>query len=621
MIEHERTDRSGRSGAGRSSASTGASYGVTLLAWTLTLALIPMVIMAVQGYHCASQAVTESLVTDLRNVSEARATQIEDWVEDQRRELSYLARAAGMPPECSAGCACDGMSDPVARASQFLGTFLDSLAGYGGIAVVDAAGEIRDTRGSFPRPIEELVRAGNDGVVTPALRYGVVTPLYAEHSILETHLTVVEDEGRSAVGAVVASLDLSPALARILDRATGLGASGRAVVARADGEVIELANDPSIERSGASPDLSEQIAQGRAGGGVFTDAEGSRVVAGFAPVQGLGLSVIVLRDHADALHWLPRLARRALVVGLLTALAVILFSRLMSRRLSSPLRVLAGVARRISGGETVARVPELPGEEPGDVRAALNDMLDALQRSRQELSQTTALAAVGELSTSVVHELRNPLSSVKMNLQALAAKVSGDLVHAELADIATHQVGRIERMLDDLLSFGKPLSIEAKDATVQEILTSVEESVRGLAAEREVTVRFGSTLVGERLRTDPARAAQALENLVRNAIEASPAGEEVRTDASPSSDTEGALDFLVTDRGPGLPGGSRDRLFTPFFTCKPGGTGLGLANVKKVVELLGGSVDAYNREGGGAAFRMTLPDLAPGRRPIVCPSS
>lgn len=612
--EAAETERKAEEAGGNGGA--GHSYALTILAWTLTLSLIPMIIMAAQGYHCASQAVTESLIHDLRNVSEARATQVEDWVADQRRELTYLARAAGLPPECTAGCACKGMSDPVAKASQFLGTFLDSLEGYGGIAVVDAEGEVRESIGTFESPIGEIV-AGSNGPVSENLRYVVVTPLFAEGPVAEGLDT------REPAGSLVASLDLRPPLRQILSRTTGLGSSGRAVVATADGQVLGLEGERSFSR--LSDALSEQVSLRQVGGGSFSSAGvGSTgdhldVVAGFAPVEGLGISVVVERDRSDALHWLPRLARRAVLVGLLTALTVVLFSRFMSGRLSHPLRVLAGVARRISGGEAVARVPALSGREPSEVRTALNDMLDALQLSRQHLSQATALAAVGELSTSVVHELRNPLSSVKMNLQALAAKVAGDEVHEELADIATRQVGRIERMLNDLLSFGRPLSVEPKDATVAEILSSVADSVRAMAIEKEVAVNFENGFVPGSVRTDPERAAQALENLVRNAIEASVPGNTVRVVAFPAKGNPSIVTLEVIDEGPGLPGGSDDRLFRPFFTCKPGGTGLGLANVKKVTELLGGSVDAYNREEGGAVFRMTLPDLAPGTavRPLA----
>lgn len=587
------------------------SHATTILAGSLVLALIPMLIMALQGYHCGSQAVTESITDDLKNSSDARAARLTDWIERQKKELDYLARVACLPPECQVDCSCQGISKPSRKACQLMETFRNSLDGFAGMAVLDADRTVRGSLGQFPSPPESL----SETRVTALMARENGEPLLWQVELEPLHylagVRLVDGEKRAS-GLLLAHLDLTAQLRQILERPTGLGDSGRGFIAHPDGTLISLPREGRNITSQAAPrELRDLMEHAERGGGVWQHPQGSMVVGGFARIAETDLALVIERDYKDALAWLPRLARRALIVGLLTAVAVFLFSRGLARRLNLPLGVLASVAKRISSGDHVARVPKMVGRELMAVRVALNDMLDALYRSRRQLSQSAALAAVGELSTSIAHEMRNPLSSVKMNLQAVARKVADDEVHSELADIATRQVARIERMLGDLLDYSKPLSIIPRQAPVKDVLESVLNSVDGFARERGVTLVEEWATSLDYVYTDPERLAQALENLVRNAIEASSRNSEVTLHMESRGQAPGGHLFEVRDRGTGLPSGNRQRLFRPFFTSKAEGTGLGLANVKKIIELLGGSVEAFDRDGGGAVFRVTIP-TAPG---------
>ncbi|MBI4878464.1 MAG: HAMP domain-containing protein [Planctomycetes bacterium] len=582
------------------------SFGSAILGWTLALSLIPTATLAVQGYHCASEAVTASIQDDLANVAAGRATQLEDWVDSQKRELEHLTMTACLPAVCGDECACCGPEGPAGRANRLLGSFRDALTGFAGIAVIGEDTLVRGSIGRFPAldpdlalRARELLEEGRASGVS--LWQNGSQPLQC---IAGARL--VGKDGKGA-GALLALLDLGAPTARILRREIGFGSSGSAYLVTPEGRRVDAAaNGAGKARALLASDLVKSL-KAKADSGMWRDADGRRVVGGIAPVPTLGLSLVVERDYRDALDWLPILARRALIVGALAAIAVFLFSRLMASRLSRPLKKLADVARGISAGDTAAHVPEMAVAELADVRTALNDMLDALQQSRVQLAQSAALAAVGELSSSIVHEMRNPLSSVKMNLQALRRQVAGDPVHAELAEIAEQQAVRMERILGDLLDFGKPLQVAPRPTTHDEIVRSAWGSVEGLARQRSVALVQCREDSIPGLHTDPERLAQALENLLKNAVEASPEGQEVCLRISAPAGPRGVVAFEVEDRGPGLPRGSRERLFQPFFTSKEGGTGLGLANARKIVELLGGVIEARDRAGGGAVFRIVLP--------------
>ena len=568
------------------------SFRTTLLLWSLVLALVPTVLMAAQGFHCAREAVTEAVTSDLRHVAAARASQLSEWLKGRRMELEFLVQSLSLPPGCQASCICEGLPQPDRKAVDLLEPIMDQLPGSSGVAVLSVSGELLGSHGQFPDGWQALVAP----MVREEMRAQTVPPAAQilgedSRSLLLVGLLKLQD--RPASGYLVASLDVEDSLTRILSDRTGLGSSGTAVLSR------------GRDKPGVGP--GELLDSTDRGAGIWRNRAGDQVVGGFSRIPELSAVLIVERETTEALLWLAILARRAIVVGLVTALFVLLFSRFVARRQSGPLKTLADVARKITSGDHLARVPALSGLELEEVGRAYNNMLDALQRSRERLAQGAALAAVGELSTSIVHELRNPLSSVKMNLQALSRKLRGDAILTEQAQIATQQAGRIEQMLEDLLDYNKPVSCAPRSVPLNEIVSYVSGSVSGSLQQRNIRLRVAGPEGQEVLETDPERLAQALENLLRNAIEASPEGGEVQLGVEVLNEESGQVVFEIADQGSGLPQNGRDRLFQPFFSSKVGGTGLGLANVKKIVELLGGTVQADDRPEGGAVFKIFLP--------------
>jgi signal transduction histidine kinase len=200
--------------------------------------------------------------------------------------------------------------------------------------------------------------------------------------------------------------------------------------------------------------------------------------------------------------------------------------------------------------------------------------------------------------------MRNPLSSVKINLQALRKKVEGDTTYSELADIASDQVIRLEKMLADLLSYGKPLHLSPTGISFGNLAKEVLELVRQEATERSVSVKIEDEFGQKSITADPEQARRALTNLVSNAIQAAPQGGAVLINAK-IIETNKAI-ISVSDNGHGISETEKEKLFQPFFTTKEGGTGLGLANVKKIVEYHGWNISAENLPEGGAVFTILL---------------
>ena len=143
-------------------------------------------------------------------------------------------------------------------------------------------------------------------------------------------------------------------------------------------------------------------------------------------------------------------------------------------------------------GRLGERVGPVHGEEAEEVRQAFNRMMDELARTHRRLIQTSALAHVGELGSSVVHEMRNPLSSIKINLRALEAKAADDPVDSELTAIALTQVERLEKMLEELLQFARPVEVDPRRVAMEDVFANALGEVMESAREMSLFQRPGA---------------------------------------------------------------------------------------------------------------------------------
>jgi len=220
------------------------------------------------------------------------------------------------------------------------------------------------------------------------------------------------------------------------------------------------------------------------------------------------------------------------------------------------------------------------------------------QQAEEGLAERRHLAALGELSAVFAHEIRNPLASLKGHAQLLEEQLVDDPRRHAKAHRVVDEAIRLERLTDSLLDFTRA------DRLTPGVASPAEVARR--AAELTEPDRVVVDVVGapERWSFDAMRIEQALVNLVRNALQASasPAVVELRV-----VDDGDGLRFTVADRGPGVPTGMRPRVFDPFVTGRSEGTGLGLAVVRRVVELHGGRVTIERRQGGGSLFVLWLP--------------
>ncbi|HPU96622.1 MAG TPA: ATP-binding protein [Candidatus Hydrogenedentes bacterium] len=225
------------------------------------------------------------------------------------------------------------------------------------------------------------------------------------------------------------------------------------------------------------------------------------------------------------------------------------------------------------------------------------------------------LAQIGELTAGVAHELRNPLGVIGGMAELIVRRSSGQPAIEEPARGIVAEVRHMERLIAHFLDFAKPFALEVRRCSVEEVAERAAKLVEPVAAKAGVAVRLEKTQVAAPVSADEARLAQALCNLVQNAVDATPAGEEVLVRFGV---TEEEAFFQVFDRGPGVRVPKGRNIFAPFFSSKEGGTGLGLPIAMRIANAHGGRITYTNLPDRGACFELRIPAGAP-RSPEIFP--
>jgi two-component system, OmpR family, sensor kinase len=296
-------------------------------------------------------------------------------------------------------------------------------------------------------------------------------------------------------------------------------------------------------------------------------------------------------------------ARAFILAGVLALAGALLGAFLIGTRVSRPLRRMATVATRVDAGDLHPRIHDPGGQSP-EVRVltdAFNHMLDRL---------TEAFAAQRAFVADASHELRTPLTVIAGQLEVLAAQANPPAQEVRRVErLVQAEIARVGRLVDDLLLLARMEQTEFLQVETIDLAPFVAELWDGMSLLATRRFELGEVPRGS-LRGDPDRLAQALRNLVANAIDHTGPGEglvRMRVEAA-----RGRVRFFVEDDGPGIPEDQRERVFGRFHRTDAardrasGGTGLGLAIVRAIAEAHGGTVAAEQSPEGGARIVLEL---------------
>ncbi len=246
---------------------------------------------------------------------------------------------------------------------------------------------------------------------------------------------------------------------------------------------------------------------------------------------------------------------------------------------------------------------------------------EELRAMQRELVRKEQLAAVGELSAVIAHEVRNPLAIMKNAVSGLRRATLGDSDRTTLLEILDEEADRLNRLVHDLLAYARPVAPRGDRVEVAELVRDAVDSARkGTAGDAEVTFDLDLSAGPETLHCDRDLLSRALANVVENALQAMPGGGSLSV---VSREVDGrdvpslALEFR--DTGEGMDTLVRSKARDPFFTTRPSGTGLGLAIVERMIRAHGGELQIDSRYGSGTTVEVVLPVDRPSAAPETEP--
>lgn len=239
--------------------------------------------------------------------------------------------------------------------------------------------------------------------------------------------------------------------------------------------------------------------------------------------------------------------------------------------------------------------------EPG-----IDRLIEQRQQREREVMRADQLAMVGQVAAGFAHEIRNPLTAVKMLVQT-GRREGGTPLGNEDLEVIEHEIRRMERSLQRFLDFARPPRPERRPLDVRLVIGRVLTLLQTRATRQSVTFAYRRPELPIIVNADEDQIQQLILNLVMNALDAMPAGGSLECRIETAEN--GFVQLRVSDSGPGIPVDLLPRLFDPFISTKETGIGLGLAVSFRIAESHGGSLSAENLPEGGASFIVRLPSV------------
>lgn len=592
----------------------------------LLVSMAPLGIVSLFSARTAYQVVASIVTNQLENLATEKQDLLERWIGERRADVEVVA-----------GSSLVREMDP-AQLAPHLELVRRQYRVYRRFIVARADGQVvYDSDGPAEarcdgQPWHRRAMAGESYMSDVSLEPD------GRQSIFRLSAPVREPGG-PIEGVVCATVNTEAILGRVLN--VSLGETGECYLVDRTGTFLAHKEPRRILRENiARSESFTNIFGGSRVGPIYTDYRGIAVLGASRAIGGTPWYLVVEQDRDEAFAQADALMRRIYAAIALTAVLAMSLSWLSAGYVAGPIRSLSEAAHGLARGEYDHPLLEKPSarrDEIGALHAAFRHMAgqlrdrhvrlqrqvgqtqsdlreadDKLRRTVDAAARSEHLAALGRLASGVAHEIRTPLTSLKLFLQSVQEEIDISPEHGEDYRIAMRQVGRIENTINHFLDFARPKQPVLAEVDFPRLLDDALVVVQPRANQQEVEVVASIAPGLPKVEGDMRQLGEALVNLLDNALAVMPDGGRLslaveREVFGPDGAERPGVRIDVADTGPGIPEQDRDRLFEPFFTTKAAGSGLGLAIVRGTVQLHGGTVSLHSRPGAGATFSIHLP--------------
>jgi signal transduction histidine kinase len=587
------------------------------------IALAPLCVVGTLAMGTAEELILGIATNQINHVAADKAALLERWISERRADLEVVAGSSILK------------SLDYERIQPFLELVRNKYGVYSTMIVVSRDGKILfdSSRKAFNPQAEPWFQQSLAG--KPYLSDIVFDPAQNE-SFFWISMPLVDDS-ETVNGVVCAAVSTNTILSLILR--VSLGKTGECYLVNREGTFLAHKEPRRI--------LNENIAQSESfknilNGGTrritYIDYRGIEVIGASARVGGTEWALVVEQDREEAFRDAERLKQYIYVVASISACGALALAWLLSHYVVNPIRRLSTAATYLAGGEfEKVQVETSRADEIGLLYTAFGEMAKQLQNrqvmlerrvvlKQAELEETGArlketqqaaarsqqLASIGRLSAGVAHEIRTPLTSLKLFLESVENEIAISPEYEEDFRIAMKQVKRMEATISRFLDFARPQDPVFSRLDVGELIEDALLVVGPKARQQETIIQKSISRRLPKIKGDRKQLGEALLNLMVNGLEAvSSQGEVQITVDSDEFELEGRLQpcvrIDVRDTGPGIADENVNKLFDPFFTTKATGAGLGLSIVFSTIQRHGGEVMVQSAVGKGTTFSMLVP--------------
>ena len=398
-------------------------------------------------------------------------------------------------------------------------------------------------------------------------------------------------------------------LAQYLKSLNSKGINEISIISNTD-EIIASTNPTKIGAA-ISPKKKELVIKAELGDPVSAEGRAYNVIV---PViaGGAHYGYIHLKINVDDVSQLLKHNMMKRIFAALLVFAIgIGIAIFLSLRYTEPIRSVVDAARKVAAGDLNLNLTVDRKDEIGELTASFNDMVGKLRENKrleERLRETEHLSAIGQLTGTIAHEIRNPLNFISLSIDHIREEYRPENPETAkefevLVTSIKQEIHRLNRFVTDFLDYGKPLKLNMQRVNVEEVLNNVVEIIKAKANSDKIRIIKQYDFSPE-IKIDPELIKTCVLNVVMNAFQAMPEGGALTVRTARDN---GKFLLSVSDTGVGVSKENLSKIFEPFFTTKGDGLGLGLATTKRIIEEHGGKIDFHSVGGVGSDVVISLP--------------
>jgi len=601
---------------------------IKLMLLFFIFALVPLCVLGTFYVKTAEQLILKMATNQIDGVTIDKATLLGRWISERKADLEVMAGSSIL------------RSMDARQIASYLELVRNNYRVYSDISVISRDGT----------PVYSSSGASSGAQAEPRISPAIPDSLYMSdidfnpdqnESFFQISAPLLDDANK-VEGYIFATVGTNTILSAVLR--VSLGETGECYLVNREGKFLAHKEPKRI--------LTENIAQSDSFKNIFNtqrdkiayiDYRGIEVIGASAKVSGTDWALVVEQDSAEAFQSADRLKKYVYLALVLSTCGALVSAWLLSNYMVGPIRRLSKAADHLAGGEFEnVTIQTDRTDEVGSLYRAFGDMARQLQDRQLRLEEkivlreaelkrtdvrlketqlaaarSQKLAALGQLAAGVAHEIRTPLTSLKLFLQSVESEIAISMEYEEDFRMAMDQIRRMEATINRFLEFARPQEPLLASIRAERLIEDALLLLKPRAKQQETSIR---TVIQEALpeiEGDEEQLGEALLNLLVNALEAIAFRGELTVTAGRDELIErngrrSCVRIDIKDTGPGIEEDNIIKLFDPFFTTKATGAGLGLSIVYSTVQRHGGEVQVVSNVGRGTTFSVLIPAKASG---------